>query len=152
MTATATIIECPKCFGVKRFDAFRHIVGGTCFLCGGVGKVDSASASRWLRKESGIKGGDAQSNTGSNRPAMPSKVVDLGAYGKVTIARHPDGTFVAKDIIVPADEDACGLPCPLSLWFRVVGGVVVVDESVMQYGMKNEWRKVRAALQSALRA
>lgn len=38
-TATADMIECPKCAGAGRFGAFAHIESGTCFKCGGAGKI-----------------------------------------------------------------------------------------------------------------
>jgi len=38
-TATADMIECPKCAGAGRFGAFAHIESGTCFQCGGAGKI-----------------------------------------------------------------------------------------------------------------
>jgi hypothetical protein len=30
-------VECGKCLGKGRINAFRHVVGGTCFACNGQG-------------------------------------------------------------------------------------------------------------------
>ncbi len=35
-----TLVTCPKCLGVGNFPTFAHIVGGTCFRCGGAGKCE----------------------------------------------------------------------------------------------------------------
>lgn len=45
MKTTATdMIECPKCAGAGRFGAFAHIESGTCFKCGGAGKIATPRA------------------------------------------------------------------------------------------------------------
>lgn len=40
MNSNTATVDCPKCFGVKSFACFAHVVGGTCFRCGGLGTVE----------------------------------------------------------------------------------------------------------------
>jgi len=35
-----SLVECPKCGGQGWFKEYSHIASGTCFKCGGAGKVD----------------------------------------------------------------------------------------------------------------
>ena len=48
-TTTTTATTCPKCFGSKVFTRFTHIVGGTCFRCGGTGVTVETDRSRAAR-------------------------------------------------------------------------------------------------------
>ncbi len=42
--ATKPMVECPKCCGAGRISHFAHIESGSCFRCGGTGKVVSRPA------------------------------------------------------------------------------------------------------------
>lgn len=52
-------VDCWKCWGVKEFSCWKHIEGGACFTCGGVGTVDvSVDRVAWVesrRVACGIK-------------------------------------------------------------------------------------------------
>lgn len=45
-TATKPMVECPKCCGAGRISHFAHIESGSCFRCGGTGKVVSRPAKK----------------------------------------------------------------------------------------------------------
>lgn len=52
---TAALVTCTKCLGSGFINAFRHIMGGACFSCGGSGKVE-VSETRQQEAKAAIKG------------------------------------------------------------------------------------------------
>ncbi len=144
MNATpAKMVECPKCFGCG-VTPHRHVEGGVCFLCGGDKRVTERAAFRWLGSQHDWAPALSTSTKESARPALPTKSVELGEFGRVLISRFEDGTFSVRGVVVD-DVDYW-------LCFSVINGRVKVNADLVQCGMVKHWRRVERALQAALRA
>ena len=129
--ATNKMIECPKCFGSKRFSRFAHIVGGDCFLCGAAGKVTEAEAASWLGSQHGstpapkvTKNVQTVREDGTKR-----KIVDVPGLGECKITRYTDGDMRVDVADAPGDLHSDGERlCGLWLIIRVVDGQIRVQK------------------------
>lgn len=89
--ATVTLVECPKCGGSGKLSQFKHVEGGTCFLCTGAGECTEDQAHTFM-----MGTGHRFATQGLEVvPALnyKTKEIELPTFGKVEIRRYEDGGF-----------------------------------------------------------
>lgn len=157
--STASQTDCPKCGGGAKLPQFKHVQGGTCFLCDGAGQVTEAQASRWLaRQVTRDLPRRAPGRAVQSGPRIPRKEITLrgfswsprdyaDVYGP-TLVVDPDGS-VTCDVSMPKPGRFSGRFGDLPFGFTVDGGRVRID--YVCNGLRGMERHLTRALQAAYR-
>jgi hypothetical protein len=115
----SNLVECNKCLGKGRIDAFAHIANGECFACGGTGKVEPKSKVEVGDPLAGFGFQDIHRDEMGTVQKERLITTNDERQELCVIARYipEDGGKAAEDFVVRGLHWAA--------WFNVRGGAVV---------------------------
>jgi hypothetical protein len=157
----SALVECPKCFGSGNFQRFRHIVGGTCFLCGGAKKVSKKTVARWLASQVSRGPFASEESEPEDSDVVARKTVEIQNLGRCRFARYSDGQ-IRVDLDTFGYRNEYGERETGGLWIviEIVAGRVVIAKSEdgerlvcngIDGGTGELTRHVLSSLQSAMK-
>jgi hypothetical protein len=154
--AANDLTRCPKCSNDDgRIEQYKHVAGGTCFLCRGAGQVTERQASRWLAAQLRRDMPRTPVATGRNESAAgyPRKEIRLQGFACTEAAdggidvRPAPGKVAIVDLAMPEPGVFRGSIGALPFGFVVESGRVRVD--MVCNGLRGLERHLERALQAA---